>query len=52
MTRLYHVVSIRNDNGYKTYMTATPCTHKEARTIMAKLTVHAFRRIQIEEVTK
>lgn len=47
--RLCHVVSIREDNGQKVYMTAYPDTRKHCCTIMSKITVHKHRRIQLEE---
>lgn len=47
--RLYHVLSIRN--GVKTYMTRTPCSHKEACTIMSKITPYKWRTLMLEEVS-
>lgn len=49
--RLYHLVSIREDNGQKTYLTGYPMTHAECMVMKSKFTVYKFRRIQVEEVT-
>ena len=48
--RMYHLVSIRMDNGLKTYLTKYPITHKECMVMKSKLTDYSFRRIQVEEV--
>lgn len=46
--RMYHVVSIRNDSGKKTYMTSIPVNAKDANTIKNRLTAFSFRRLEIE----
>ena len=48
--RLYHLVSIREDNGNKVYLTSYPMTHAWCRVLKSKFTVYSFRRIQFEEV--
>ncbi len=36
--RRYHVVVINERTDYKSYMTATPVTHREGCTILSKIT--------------
>lgn len=52
MNRLYHIVVINENTGEKVYVSDTtkPLTHKEACTIMFKMTQYKWRRIQLEEV--
>lgn len=47
--RLYHLVSIRNDNGRITYLTRYPMTHKECMTMKSKNTEYPFRTITVIE---
>jgi hypothetical protein len=47
--RLYYVVAINEKTGHKTYMTTVPFTHKQAMTIISKLSSHKGRRVQVEE---
>ena len=47
--RLYYVVAINEKTGNKTYMTTKHFTHKQAMTIISKLSSHNGRRIQVEE---
>jgi hypothetical protein len=51
VSRLYHVVVIRERDGQVTRMTATPVTHAEGCTIMRKITRYPWRRVQLAEVT-
>jgi hypothetical protein len=52
MIRLYHLVSVRVDNGAITYLTKTPMKHAQCMIYKSKLTAHAFRRIELKEVTQ
>jgi hypothetical protein len=52
MTRIYHLVSVRVDNGALTYLTRYPMTHAQCMIHKSKLTAHAFRRIELKEVTQ
>jgi len=48
--RLYHVVAINQNTRSKIYMTARPCTHQQAMTIISKIsTIFKWRRIQVED---
>jgi hypothetical protein len=49
--RLYHLVSIRIDNGAETILTRYPATHSECMNMKRRFTEHAFRRIQLKEIT-
>jgi hypothetical protein len=48
--RLYHLVSIRIDNGAETVLTCYPATHAECITMKRRFTEHSFRRIQLKEI--
>lgn len=52
MTRLYHLVSIRINNGAETLLTRYPMTHAQCVNMKRRFTEHAFRRIQLKEVTQ
>jgi hypothetical protein len=49
--RLYHIVSINERTGAKTYMTRYAMPHGPACVNLSKFTVHSFRRLQLEEVS-
>ena len=48
----YHVVVINRKTQAKSYMTRTPVNHKQACTILSKLTKHNFRLETLEEVAQ
>jgi hypothetical protein len=50
MTKLYHLVSVRVDNGKATHLTKTPMTQAQCLINKSKFTEHAFRRIELREV--
>ena len=52
MTRLYHLVSVRVSDGAVTYLTRYPMPHDQCCTMKSKLTPHAFRRVELKEVTQ
>ncbi len=52
MERLYHLVSIRMDNGAETLLTRYPMTHAQCCENMQRFTKHAFRRIQLKEANQ
>lgn len=56
LTRTYHAVAINETTGRKTYMTATPVTHREGCTILSKIPregkARKSVRYQLEEVSK
>lgn len=52
MERLYHLVSINEKTGSKTYLTAYPDTHAHCVTMKGRFTAYPWRRIQLEEVTQ
>lgn len=48
--RLYNVIWIRDDNGARGQLNATPMTHREACTFKSKIAVYHWRRVVLEEV--
>lgn len=44
----FHIVAINQRTGAKTYMTAYPATHREACTMLSKISTHPARRVQLE----
>jgi hypothetical protein len=48
VTRLFHVIVVRNRDGAKEYMTSTPLNHDEACTVLSKITRHKWRSEQLE----
>lgn len=48
--RKFHIVAINQRTGAKTYMTAYPASHREACTMLSKISAHPARRVQLEQI--
>ncbi len=47
---IFHLVSVRKDDGQQTMMTKTPVTHDQGMTMIGKLTEHDFRELKLIEI--
>ena len=48
--RLYHIISVRTDNGERRQVTTYPMNRTACCTMMSKFTAHGFRTLILEEV--